>query len=99
VGRPSKYTAEFRREALGLVESSPDRSVAEIARSLNMSTQTLGNWVRAQRETAERDADPEALSDSERAELVRLRKENAQLKIDKEIVAKAAAYFARETNR
>ncbi len=47
----------------------------------------------------ERDADPDALSESERAELKRLRKENAQLATDMEILRKAAAFFARETNR
>lgn len=98
MGRPSKYTAEFRREAVGLVSSS-GRRVADVARSLGMHPQTLGNWVRAGRRAVERDADPDGLSESERVELARLRKEIAQLRIDKEILSKAAAYFARETNR
>lgn len=99
MGRPSKYPAEFRREAVELVRSSPDRSVADVARSLGLSDQTLGNWVRADREARERDLDPAALSESERDELARLRKRNAQLEIDNQILSKAAAYFARETNR
>lgn len=98
MGRQSKYTAEFRREALALARSSK-KPVAEVARSLNMNAQTLGNWIRFERESAERDADPDALSESERDELKRLRKENAQLTIDKEILSKAAPYFARETNQ
>ncbi len=47
----------------------------------------------------ERDADPDALTESEREELARLRKENIELRTDKEILRKAAAYFARETMR
>lgn len=99
MGRPSKYPAEFRREALELVRSSPDRTVADIARALGLNEGTLGNWVREQRDRVERDADPNALSEPERDELKRLRKRNAQLEIDNQILSKAAAYFARETNR
>ena len=99
MGRPSKYPAEFGREALELVRSSPDRTVADIARALGLNEGTLGNWVREQRDRVERDADPNALSESEREELKRLRKRNAQLEIDNQILSKAAAYFARETNR
>ena len=98
MGRPSKYTSEFRREALELVGSS-GQSVAEVARSLGVSSQTLGNWVKADRERREREQDPEALSESEREELARLRKEVAELRMDREILRKAAAYFARETMR
>ena len=98
MGRPAKYPEEFRREAVQLVKSSK-RPVAEVARSLEISDATLWNWVKADRDRATRDADPEALSESERAELRRLRKESAQLRIDNEILRKAAAYFARETNR
>jgi len=98
VARPAKYPDEFRREAVALVRSS-ERPVAEVARSLGIAEGTLWNWVRADREKAERDADPNALSESELAELKRLRKLTAQQAIDLEILRKAAAYFARETNR
>jgi len=60
---------------------------------------TFWNWVKADREAAERAADPDALSESERDELKRLGKRTAQQEIDLEILRKAAAYFARETNR
>ena len=98
MARPAKYPLEFRREAFALVRSS-GRPVAEVARSLGIAEGTLWNWVRADREATERDHDPEALSESERAELKRLKKVNAQLEIDNEILRKAAAYFARETHR
>jgi transposase len=98
MGRPAKYPAEFRREAVNLVKSS-GRPVAEVARSLEIAEGTLWNWVKADREDAERAADPNALSESEREELRRLRKRVAQQELDLEILRKAAAYFARETNR
>ena len=55
--------------------------------------------MKADREAVERAKDPNALSESERVELARLRKLTAQQAIDLEILRKAAAYFARETNR
>ena len=55
--------------------------------------------MKLDREATERAADPEALSESERDELKRLRKKTAQQEIDLEILRKAAADFARETNR
>jgi transposase len=98
VGRPSKYPREFRREAVELVRSS-GRPRVEVARSLGISDNTLANWVKADRDERERASDPEALSESERVELRRLRREKAQLEMDMEILRKAAAYFARETTR
>jgi transposase len=98
VGRPAKYPPEFRREAVQLVKSS-GRPVAEVARSLEIAEGTLWNWVKLDREEGERLADPNALSESEREELKRLRKKTAQQEIDLEILRKAAAYFARETSR
>jgi transposase len=98
MGRPGKYPVEFRREAIELVRSS-GRPVAEVARSLDVAEGTLWNWVKADRETREREGAPDALSESERDELKRLRKENAQQRLDMEILRKAAAFFARETNR
>jgi len=98
MGRPSKYPEEFRREAVELARSS-DRSVAETARVLGISDGTLGNWINAAKAQERSEADPAALSDSERDELTRLRRETAQLRTDNEILRKAAAYFARETHR
>lgn len=98
MGRPTKYPPEFRREAVELVRRS-DRSLIEVARDLGISDSTLSNWIRADRDARARAEDPEGLSESEREELKRLRKENADLRLDREILRKAAAYFARETMR
>lgn len=98
MSRPSKYTPEFRREAVELVKTS-DRPRVQIAESLGISDSTLANWVQADREAQQRSEDPDGLTESEREELRRLRKENQDLRVDREILRKAAAYFARETMR
>ena len=98
MARPSKYPPEFRREAIELVKTS-DRPRVEVARSLGISDSTLANWINDDREAAARAADPNGLSETEREELRRLRKENVDLRTDREILRKAAAYFARETQR
>jgi transposase len=94
MGRPSRYPEEFRREAVALYRSS-DRSRVEVAKSLGISDGSLAAWVK---EDAAAKA-PGALDPDERAELARLRKENSELRMDREILRKAAAYFARETIR
>jgi transposase len=94
VGRPTKYPEEFKREAVELYRSS-DRSRAEVAKSLGISDGSLAAWVKA----VEAEEEPGALDVDERAELERLRKEVKDLRMDREILRKAAVYFARETNR
>lgn len=98
MGRPNKYPEPFRRDAVELVKTS-GRSIAEVARSLGVAEGTLWNWVNAERDATARAGDPNGLSESERDELRRLRKENMQLRTDTEILRRAAAYFARETMR
>jgi transposase len=98
MGRPTKYPEQFRRDAVELVESSK-RPIAEVARSLSINEGTLWNWVRDARQKLAGDVDPDVLSESERDELRRLRKEVIELRTDKEILRRAAAYFARETTR
>lgn len=98
MGRPNKYPDQFRKDAIELARSS-GRPIAEVARSLNIAEGTLWNWVRAARDADSRASDPAALSESERDELARLRKQVIELQTDKEILRRAAAYFARETMR
>jgi transposase len=94
MGRPTKYPEEFRREAVELYRSS-DRSRVEVAKSLGISDGSLAAWVKA----VEAEEEPGGLDVDERAELERLRKEVKDLRMDREILRKAAVYFARETNR
>jgi transposase len=96
VRRSAKYPPEFRREAVEIVRS-PDRTILEMAHSLGVTDSTFQNWLKADREARARAADPKGFSESELAELARLRKENVELRVDREILWKAAAYFARET--
>jgi transposase len=100
MGRPSKYSREFREQAVELVKAS-GKTVAEVARDLQINDTTLGNWVKADR--AERGVPDESgllpLTASERAELTRLRRENNTLKTEREILNKAAAFFAKESTR
>lgn len=98
MGRANKYPEKFRRDAVELVRSS-GRPIAEVARSLGISEGTLWNWVKRGREATARTVDPDALSESEREELKRLRRLVMELETDTEILRRAAAYFARETMR
>ena len=88
------YPEEFRREAVALVRSD-ERTIAEIARSLEISDQTLRNWVR---QADVDDGAREGLSSDEGSELVRLRRRVRTLEQEKEVLAKATAFFARESD-
>ena len=98
MGRQSQYPEEFRHETVRLVLNT-NKSMAEVARDLGINYKTLGNWVRSDKYRQERDAAPGAISESERTELRRLRYEIDELKLEREILRKASAYFARETMR
>ena len=96
-GPNRKYTAEFREEAVKQVQAG-GRSLRAVARSLEMSQKTLANWVnRARRGQALVAREPARPVSDLQAELTRLRQENARLKMEREILKKAAAYFARES--
>ena len=86
------YSLEFRSEAVRLLRSS-DRSVPQLARELGVSPQSLRNWS-VQLDVDEGKA--EGLSSAERDELRRLRRENRILAEEREILKKAAAFFAKE---
>jgi transposase len=92
-GATPSYPPEFKQEAVRLVRSSPNRSVAQIARELGVSDNSLRSWVK-QFEIDE--GEREGLSSEEREELRRLRREVRILRQEKEILRKAAAFFARE---
>jgi len=97
VGTDRKYTPAFREAAIKQVVEG-GRSMPSVARSLEMSPKTLANWVyRARHGQAMLKRQPvKPVSDLE-VEVARLRQENARLRVEKDILKKAAAYFAKES--
>ncbi|GAA4403639.1 hypothetical protein GCM10023147_45370 [Tsukamurella soli] len=87
------YTPAYRREAAHLVIDT-GRTIAEVAREIGVGEALLGRWVAVAR--SQMDAPPDALDVDERAELDRLRREVAELRMDREFLKKAAAFFATE---
>ena len=93
----SKYPEQFRRDAVALARSS-DRPLRQVARELGVNHETLRNWVRTA-EQAQAAAPAGGVSAEERQELRELRKRVAELELEKDILRKAAAYFAKEMGR
>ncbi len=95
------YTSEFRQQAVEMM-SRDKLSVAEVSRKLSMSPKTLANWVKrarhGQQATASTGAPHRTVTDAE-AEVSRLRRENAELRMERDILKKSAAYFASESLR
>jgi transposase len=89
-----RFTPEYKAEAVQFVISS-SRPIAEVARNLGIVEGTLGNWVAKARENGE--AKEPDLDVSERAELQRLRKECQQLRMERDFLKKAAAFFASQS--
>jgi len=89
------FTPEFKDEAVKLVVNT-GRPVVVVAREIGIAEQTLSNWVKAWR--VRHEAGGEALTEAERAELVRLRREVAELKMDRAFLKKASLFFAQEAS-
>ena len=87
------YAPEFRRQMIDLVRAG--RVPEELAKEFEPSAQAIRNWVAQADRDEGRHGD--GLTNAERIELSRLRKENKQLRLEREILSKAAAWFARET--
>ena len=92
-----RYTKEFREEAVKLV-TEEKLSLPEAARRLSLAPSTVGNWVKAFKAGKLGDVGKSyrPLTEIE-MELARVKKENAELKMERDILKKAAAYFARES--
>lgn len=92
-----RYTKEFREEAVKLV-TEEHLSLPEVGRRLSLAPTTIGNWVKASKsgKLADIGKTYRPLTEVE-LELARVKKENATLKMECEILKKAAAYFARES--
>ncbi|MYJ74334.1 MAG: transposase [Gammaproteobacteria bacterium] len=88
------YSLEFREQMVALVRSG--RTPESLSREFEPSAQAIRNWVGQ----ADRDAGLRAdgLTSAERKELRRLRRDNKRLRVERDILAKAAAWFARETD-
>ena len=100
------YAPEFRRQMVELVRAG--RTPDELSREFEPSAQAIRNWVTAAdrsegRQGKDRSARPAPAADgadlsaAERDELARLRRENKQLRLERDILSRAAAWFARET--
>lgn len=93
-GRPSKFSPEFRRDAVAMVLDE-GRPIAEVARNVGANSGTLGNWVQLERvERGER----AGLSVDERAELAELRASNAQLRMERDLLKRSVAFWVKETS-
>lgn len=86
------FSAEYRDEAVKLVTENA-RPIAEVARELGINPGTLGNWVNKYRNEH---PTSEELGISERARLRELERENRELRLEREFLKKAAAFFAKE---
>lgn len=89
MNKKRRFTHDFKKEAVALV-TEQDYTVARAAASLGINSKTLHTWV-----TLARSQHDGVLSDDERVELNRLRKENKELRFEKEILKKASAFFAK----
>lgn len=88
------YPPEYRQQILELARAG--RTAEELSKEFEPSSQCIRNWIK--QEERDRGQRQDGLNSEERAELVRLHRENKQLKLEREILAKAAAWFARETD-
>ena len=92
-GRPAKYPPEFQRDAVAMVLDE-GRSIADVARSIGVIEGTLGNWVaKARRERAQ----GSSLDADERVELVELRREAAQLRMERDLLKRSLAFWVKES--
>jgi len=90
-----EFTPEYKDETVKLVINT-GRPVAVVARELGVKEQTLGRWVNLFK--SRQGAGDGALSETERAELARLRKENSELRMDRAFLKKASLFFAQEAS-
>ena len=92
-GTRGRYTLEFKQEAVRLVESGQSQAAA--ARSLGVVEQTLGNWVKLHRAGRLKGASGKQQVTADQMEISRLRAELARVTMERDILGKATAYFAK----
>jgi len=95
LGSRRSFTDEFKRDAVALVIDE-GRRVIDVARSLGVGEGTLGNWVRQARiDRGER----AGLTTSDKTELAELRKENARLRMERDLLKRATAFWVKESGQ
>ena len=93
-GRRS-FTDEFKRDAVAMVIDD-DRTIVDVADSLGIGDGTLGNWVRQARVDA---GDKAGVTTEEKAELAELRRENARLRMERDLLKRATAFWVKESGQ
>ena len=91
-----RFTKEFKADAVGLVVEQ-GHSCAEVGRRLGVSENNINRWVRQYRDQHENTSTDGLTREQMEVELKRLRKENKRLEMEREILKKAAAFFANES--
>jgi transposase len=96
LGKPRRsFTDEFKRDAIDLVVVE-NRRIADVARSLAIGDSTLGRWVQQARIDA---GDRDGVTTSEREELVVLRRENKQLRMERDLLKRATVFWVKESGQ
>ena len=93
----SSYSPQFKQDAVNLV-TEQGYSANEVARRLGVGQSNVSRWVRELRKDQQDGAEGEVPRKELEAEVKRLRKENQRLQMEREILKKAAAFFAKESN-
>ena len=89
------FTDEYKAQAVSLVLDS-GRTIAEVARSIEVHEMTLGKWVKKTRDARRANGEEPELSNDERAELEALRADNARLRMERDFAKKVATWFAKD---
>jgi transposase len=91
-----EFSAEFKAETVRAIIDG-DSSIAEMGRRLDIAPSVLGRWVRQAQVNAGKGPKGDALTTAEKQELAQLRREVKQLRMERDILKKAAAFFAKES--
>ncbi len=89
-----KFSDEFKRDAVEIVRSS-DKSIAEVARELGIYDSSLGSWVRQDQVNR---GEREGVSSNDKDRLLELERENARLRMERELLKRAVAFWVKESN-